>query len=104
MKNFLQKQRQKVTRCVQAFGTAVMSLFMFGFMAVPAYASSGGEGGEAGTLADTLSTFSDVFAWFLEEGGNLLSWMLDKPIILLSLAIFFCGAVVGMLSRVYNSF
>lgn len=101
MKNFLRKQRQKVTRCVQALGTAVMSLFMFGFMAVPAYASSGSE---AGTLADTLSTFSDVFAWFLEEGGNLLSWMLDKPIILLSLAIFFCGAVVGMLSRVYNSF
>ncbi len=57
-----------------------------------------------GTLADTLGVFSDVFAWFLEEGGNLLSWMLGKPIILLSLSVFFVGAVVGMLSRIYSSF
>ena len=56
------------------------------------------------TLSDTLTTFSEVFAWFLKEGGNLLSWMLDKPIILLSLAVFFVGAVVGVLARIYGSF
>lgn len=52
----------------------------------------------------TLKIFSEVFAWFLKEGGTLLGWMLDKPIILLSLSIFFVGAVVSMLSRIYNAF
>lgn len=70
-------------------------------MPITAYA---GESGRAGTLSDTLTTFSEVFAWFLKEGGNLLSWMLDKPIILLSLAVFFVGAVVGVLARIYGSF
>ena len=57
-----------------------------------------------GTLTGTLSIFSEVFAWFLDEGANLLSWMLDKSIILLSLAIFFVGSVIGVLSRIYNAF
>lgn len=66
----------------------------------PAFAADAG----AGTLSDTLKTFSDVFAWFLQEGAALLSWMLDKPIILLSLAVFFVGSVIGVLSRIYSSF
>lgn len=70
-------------------------------MPITAYAS---ESSGAGTLSDTLTTFSEVFAWFLKEGGNLLSWMLDKPIILLSLAVFFVGSVVGVLARIYGSF
>lgn len=70
-------------------------------MPITSYA---GESSGAGTLSDTLTTFSEVFAWFLKEGGNLLSWMLDKPIILLSLAVFFVGAVVGVLARIYGSF
>lgn len=102
MKNYFRKLREKSRKTVQAFTSAVLSLFLMGFYAVPAYASSGGS--EAGSLADTLDIFSEVFAWFLQEGGNLLSWMLDKPIILLSLAIFFVGAVVGMLARIYSSF
>ena len=69
---------------------------------IPAYASSGGT--TTGTLAETLDVFSDVFAWFLKEGGNLLAWMLGKPIILLSLYVFFVGAVVGVLARIYSSF
>lgn len=56
------------------------------------------------SLSDTLTTFSSVFAWFLDRGGELLTWMLNKPIILLALSIFFVGAVVGMLSRIYNAF
>lgn len=68
-----------------------------------AFASEGGSGSTA-TLTDTLTTFSEVFSWFLKEGGNLLSWMLDKPIILLSLSVFFVGAVVGILGRIYSSF
>lgn len=75
--------------------------FVLGMTAIPAYASSGSD---SASLTDTLDIFSEVFAWFMQEGGNLLSWMLDKPIILLSLSIFFVGAVVGMLSRIYSSF
>lgn len=56
------------------------------------------------TLSGTLSIFGEVFAWFLDQGGDLLTWMLDKPIILCSLAIFFAGSVVGILKRIYNAF
>ena len=69
--------------------------------ATPAFAEN--AGGTA-TLSGTLSIFTEVFQWFLTSGGELLSWMLDKPIILCSLAVFFVGAVVGMLSRIYNAF
>lgn len=68
--------------------------------AFPAMASETGTG----TITGTLSIFTEVFAWFLDQGALLLSWMLDKPIILLSLAIFFVGAVIGVLSRIYNAF
>ena len=76
-----------------------------GLMTVaPAFPVFASDTGSTGTLSETLSIFSEVFAWFLEEGGNLLAWMLGKPIILLSLSVFFVGAVVGMLSRIYSSF
>lgn len=68
--------------------------------ATPAFAETSGTA----TLSGTLSIFTEVFMWFLTSGGELLSWMLDKPIILCSLAVFFVGAVVGMLSRIYNAF
>ena len=67
--------------------------------ATPALADDG-----TATLSGTLAIFTEVFQWFLTSGGELLSWMLDKPIILCSLAVFFVGAVVGMLSRIYNAF
>lgn len=69
--------------------------------AFPAFAANDGS---TATLTDTLSTFTSVFQWFLDQGGLLLEWMLDKPIILLSLSIFFVGAVVGVLGRIYHSF
>lgn len=67
--------------------------------ATPALAADG-----TATLSGTLAIFTEVFQWFLTSGGELLSWMLDKPIILCSLAVFFVGSVVGMLSRIYNAF
>ena len=85
----------------------VHKVFMAGFVFVPcfsAYGASVASASEAATLSDTLDTFSEVFQWFLDSGGDLLAWMLDKPIILLSLAIFFVGAVVGVLARIYSSF
>lgn len=85
----------------------IYKLFMIGFVFVPTfsvYGASVASASETATLTDTLDTFSEVFQWFLTSGGDLLSWMLDKPIILLSLAIFFVGAVVGVLARIYSSF
>lgn len=75
----------------------------FGATGVVAFAS-GSTTPSAASLSDTLETFTEVFQWFLDSGGDLLAWMLDKPIILLSLAIFFVGAVVGVLARIYSSF
>ena len=75
-----------------------------GLMSIGMPATAFASETSGGTLSDTLTTFSEVFAWFLKEGANLLSWMLDKPIILLSLAVFFVGSVIGVLSRIYGSF
>lgn len=86
---------------------AVVSVFSFGvsFGATSVVAlASGSTTPPAASLTDTLETFTEVFQWFLDSGGDLLAWMLDKPIILLSLAIFFVGAVVGVLARIYSSF
>lgn len=87
---------------------AVVSVFSFGMTfgatGVVALASGGSSTPSAASLSDTLETFTEVFQWFLDSGGDLLAWMLDKPIILLSLAIFFVGAVVGVLARIYSSF
>lgn len=89
----------KFLRSIRRYGAIpVASGIMAVGTAFPAFAA------DTGSLAGTLSIFSEVFGWFLQEGGNLLSWMLDKPIILLSLAIFFVGSVVGVLSRIYSSF
>lgn len=91
----------KLKNAVRKYGCvpACSGLMVVG-SAFPAFASET----SAGTLTETLDIFSEVFSWFLKEGGNLLSWMLGKPIILLSLSVFFVGAVVGMLSRIYSSF
>lgn len=90
----------KFMNVARKYAVVPMSVGTSCLLAAPAFASETGTA----TLSDTLTTFSSVFAWFLERGGDLLSWMLDKPIILLALSIFFVGAVVGMLSRIYNAF
>lgn len=94
---------QRVRNRFQKFMYSLFAVpFLMGMTAFPAYASEAGAG--SASLSDTLSIFTEVFAWFLQEGGNLLAWMLDKPIILLSLAVFFVGAVIGVLARIYGSF
>ena len=92
---------QRVRNRFQKFMYSLFAVpFLMGMAAFPAYASDIGSA----SLSDTLSIFSEVFAWLLKDGSNLLSWMLDKPIILLSLALFFVGAVIGVLARIYSSF
>ena len=50
-----------------------------------------------------LGIFSQLFAWILEEGATLLSWMLDKPILMIAMGLFFCGAIIAFLMRIYHS-
>lgn len=69
--------------------------------AVPVFASSA-DTSEA-TIQDMLGIFSDLFAWILSEGATLLSWMLDKPILMISMGLFFCGAIIAFLMRIYHS-
>lgn len=102
----LEKLKMKLLNC--SLCQYVTAMFSFGMVfagtGMTSFASSTPSTPSSASLSDTLDIFSEVFAWFLQEGGNLLSWMLDKPIILLSLAIFFVGAVVGVLARIYSSF
>lgn len=96
----MSKIKNAITNHKYAVATATTGL-MTTAAAFPAFAE---DGAATATLSGTLSIFGEVFTWFLDMGADLLSWMLDKPIILCSLAIFFAGAVVGMLSRIYNAF
>lgn len=57
----------------------------------------------AGTIQDMLGIFSDLFAWILDEGATLLTWMLNKPILMISMGLFFCGAIIAFLMRIYHS-
>ena len=59
------------------------------------------DGGTA-TITDMLNIFSQLFAWILKEGAILLSWMLDKPILMISMGLFFCGAIIAFLLRIYH--
>ena len=69
--------------------------------AFPAWATDGST--TAGTITDMLEIFSQLFAWILEEGATLLGWMLDKPILMISMGLFFCGAIIAFLMRIYHS-
>ena len=69
-------------------------------MAFPALASEPSGGA---TITDMLDIFSQLMAWILEEGATLLTWMLDKPILMISMGLFFCGAIIAFLMRIYHS-
>lgn len=79
----------------------VMALCLSVGAALPAYAADTGT--TTGTISDMLDIFSQLFAWILEEGATLLTWMLDKPILMISMGLFFCGAIIAFLMRIYHS-
>jgi len=57
----------------------------------------------AASISDMLSIFTELFTWLLAQGATLLEWCLNKPILMVSMGLFFCGAVVGFLMRIYHS-
>ena len=50
-----------------------------------------------------LASFTEVAAWFWSEIGKLLSFILGQPIIVLSMSLFFVGAIVSFFIRVFHS-
>lgn len=58
---------------------------------------------EVFVMTELLSSFSTVAAWMWKEIGNLLTWILDQPILLLAMSLFFVGAVVSFFIRVFHS-
>lgn len=71
---------------------------------VPAFADVGaGAGSGAAGLTDLLSVFTQIAAWTWSEVGLLLTWILNQPILLMAMSLFFIGAIVSFFIRVFHS-
>ena len=53
-------------------------------------------------MAALLGNFTEVAAWFWSEIGLLLAFILKQPILLLSMSLFFVGAIVSFFIRVFH--
>lgn len=67
--------------------------------AVPAFAEDTGGAG----MTSLLGSFTQVAAWMWSEIGLLLTWILNQPILLLAMSLFFVGAIVSFFIRVFHS-
>ena len=54
-------------------------------------------------MTELLGAFTQVAAWMWSEIGFLLSWILNQPILLLSMSLFFVGAIVSFFIRIFHS-
>lgn len=54
-------------------------------------------------MTELLGAFTQVAAWMWSEIGLLLSWILNQPILLLSMSLFFVGAIVSFFIRIFHS-
>ncbi len=101
MKTLINKFCEKY---LKAYDRLTAFLVMSGvFTVAPAFSALAAENEQAGTITDMLGIFSQLFAWILEEGATLLTWMLNKPIIMISMGLFFCGSIIAFLMRIYHS-
>lgn len=55
---------------------------------------------DAGALLDN---FSSVGAWMLSEIGYFMGFLLDEPILLLAMSLFFVGAIIAFFIHVFHS-
>lgn len=65
----------------------------------PAFAADTGGAG----MTSLLGSFTQVAAWMWSEIGLLLTWILNQPILLLAMSLFFVGAIVSFFIRVFHS-
>ncbi len=54
-------------------------------------------------MSELLGSFTEVAAWMWKEIGLLLTWILNQPILLLAMSLFFVGAIVSFFIRVFHS-
>lgn len=50
-----------------------------------------------------LSTFTEVFGWFITQITTLVSTVIANPLLLLMTAVLMVGAAVGMFVRLLKS-
>lgn len=87
-----------VTRRYQVAGSSALAVVASAF---PAFAEGSTTG--ASTMSILLGSFTEVAAWMWKEIGLLLTWILEQPILLLSMSLFFIGAIVSFFIRVFHS-
>lgn len=90
-------RRNLVTRRYQVAGSSALAVVASAF---PAFAEGPTTGASMSTL---LGSFTEVAAWMWKEIGLLLTWILGQPILLLSMSLFFIGAIVSFFIRVFHS-
>lgn len=61
-----------------------------------------GSGGD-GSMSGLLSTFTQVFTWFITQIGTLVTTVIDNPLLMLMTSILMCGAAVGLFVRLLKS-
>lgn len=66
----------------------------------PAFADTGAG---SSSLTSLLSVFTQIAAWMWSEIGLLLTWILNQPILLMAMSLFFIGAIVSFFIRVFHS-
>lgn len=86
-------KRVKKCRAVPAVSGLMSVVF-----ASPAFAADAGGG-----MTSLLASFTQVAAWMWSEIGLLLTWILNQPILLLAMSLFFVGAIVSFFIRVFHS-
>lgn len=64
-------------------------------------AASGGGGD--GSMGGLLSTFTQVFTWFITQIGTLVTTVINNPLLMLMTSILMCGAAIGLFVRLMKS-
>lgn len=95
----MKRLRQRLNRLRLPAAVGMASLFM----AFPAFAEGEGPEEPPTGMDSLLGSFTEVAAWMWSEIGDLLSWILNQPILLLAMSLFFVGAVVSFFIRVFHS-
>ena len=54
-------------------------------------------------MTEMLAAFTQVAAWMWSEVGLLLAFIIDQPILLLAMSLFFIGGIVSFFMRIYHS-
>lgn len=56
-----------------------------------------------GSMSGLLSTFTQVFSWFITQIGTLVTTVIDNPLLMLMTSILMCGAAIGLFVRLLKS-